>query len=369
MQMKRWMVVSAAFTLISSAPMSVLGDHHGNKAGIDKGALRETAKQLFGPLPDKMPGSENDTDVRIALGERLFFDKRLSANDTQSCNSCHRVDEGLGGVDNLSFSPGAFPGRGGRNAPTVLNAGFALSQFWDGRAKDLQAQAKGPILNPVEMAMPSEAAVMDKVRKDSEYRKLFRKAFGEDSSPMTYDNLAEAIAAFERTLITRDRFDAFQKGDDDALTDQELRGLQKVMTMGCATCHNGPLMGGGSYQKLGLVNPYPNFNDTGRAEVTGKEADKYFFKVPTLRNIAMQLADTVTHGDVLTAIRKAKPKHIDQVNLFDVYRGKGIPEGQKSVAYAITYRHSAKTLTDNEINPVHDGLVKKLQSTIGAQIR
>ena len=190
-------------------------------------------------------------------------------------------------VDNAPGSTGAFGGVGDRNAPTVLNAGFQLAQFWDGRAADLQAQAKGPVLNPGEMAMPSEEAVLDRLRMDDTYRALFVKAFPEAETALTYDNMAEAIAAFERTLITKDRFDDFQRGDDEALSDLELKGLETFTGIGCTTCHTGPLLGGGMYQKVGLVNPYENFSDLGLEAVTKEEDDKYKFKVPTLRNVAI----------------------------------------------------------------------------------
>jgi len=252
-----------------------------------KAELRTLANELFGPLPDAMPGSENDTDYLRHLGEKLYFDTRLSKNNTISCNTCHRVDQGLGGVDNDPGSTGAFGDVGDRNAPTVLNAGFQLAQFWDGREPDLQAQAKGPILNPIEMAMPHEGAVLDRVRMDDTYRSLFKKAFPDSDPAITYDNLAEAIAAFERTLITEDRFDDFLNGDDESLTQKELKGLETFTAIGCTTCHAGPLLGGNQYQKVGLVHPYENFSDTGREQVTGNEDDKYKFKVPTLRNIAI----------------------------------------------------------------------------------
>jgi cytochrome c peroxidase len=125
--------------------------------------LRASALKVLAPLPEKMPGAENDTPARVKLGRELFFEKKLSANNTQSCNSCHAVDQNRGGVDNEPTSPGAFGKRGGRNSPTVLNAGFHIAQFWDGRAKTLEDQAKGPVLNPGEMAMPSEAAVIEKL--------------------------------------------------------------------------------------------------------------------------------------------------------------------------------------------------------------
>ena len=252
-----------------------------------KAELRELANSLFGPLPDAMPGSENDTDYLRHLGEKLYFDTGLSKNNTISCNSCHRVDQGLGGVDNASGSTGAFGDIGDRNAPTVLNAGFQLAQFWDGRAEDLKAQAKGPVLNPIEMAMPHEGAELDSIRMDDTYRSLFKKAFPKSDPSITYDNVAEAIASFERTLITEDRFDDFLKGDDEALTQKELGGLETFTSIGCTTCHTGPLLGGSAYQKVGLVFPYENFSDIGREAVTKDEDDKYKFKVPTLRNIAI----------------------------------------------------------------------------------
>lgn len=249
--------------------------------------LRETAKLVLGVIPEKMPGSGKDTAARVALGKKLYFEKKLSKNETISCNSCHRVDENLGGVDNVPVSPGAFGKTGDRNAPTVLNAGFHLAQFWDGRAADLVEQAKGPILNPIEMAMPDEATVISRLKGAGDYQALFRKAFPDQREPITYQNLAEAIAAFERTLVTRDRFDDFLNGNDSALSGLELQGLQKFTAYGCTTCHTGPAIGGAIYQKIGLINRYENFSDVGREKITGNEEDKFKFKVPSLRNIAL----------------------------------------------------------------------------------
>jgi cytochrome c peroxidase len=248
--------------------------------------IQAQAKMFFGALPDKMPGAEKDTPEMISLGERLFHEKKLSANGTQSCNSCHRVDSKMGGVDNEATSPGAFGKRGGRNSPTVLNAGFQTTQFWDGRAPSLEHQAKGPILNPIEMAMASDSEAVKRLRETPEYPPLFTKAFPGDKEPITYDNVARAIAAFERTLITRDRFDDFQKGNDKALTATELKGLKTFVEAGCATCHSGPVLGGNSFQKVGLVHPWET-SDVGRAEVTKDDADKHKFKVPMLRNIGL----------------------------------------------------------------------------------
>jgi cytochrome c peroxidase len=248
--------------------------------------LQQQAKAMFGTLPTTMPSGEADTPELVALGEKLYMDKRLSVNNTQSCNSCHNVANGGPGVDNTQFSPGAIEGKfGGRNAPTVWNAGFQLAQFWDGRAADLKEQAKGPILNPAEMAMPSEQAVVDKISAIDEYQAAFKAAFNSDDA-ITYDNLAHAIAAFERTLITRDRFDQYMAGDSSALNSQEKAGLQAFINTGCTACHNGPALGGKMYQKFGLVQPYANQADQGRFDLTGNAAEKMVFKVPMLRDVA-----------------------------------------------------------------------------------
>lgn len=253
----------------------------------DTAALRKKALGLITPIPERMPGAENDTSHQRALGKRLFFEKRLSKNESQSCNSCHLVDNGRGGVDNHPTSPGAFGKRGGRNSPTVLNAGFQVAQFWDGRAENLEAQAKGPILNPIEMAMPNPEEALARLKADERYVSDFKKAFPGDKDPVTYDNLARAIAAFERTLITRDRFDDFLKGSDRALSESEQKGLHEFLTVGCTTCHNGPLIGGNGFKRVGILNPYSNTADKGRIDVTKDEADEFVFKVPTLRNIAL----------------------------------------------------------------------------------
>ena len=248
--------------------------------------LHSQAKAIFGTLPKTMPGAENDTPEMIALGRALYFDKRLSVNDSQSCNSCHNVENNGSGVDNKPVSPGAIAGKEGtRNSPTVWNAGFQTMQFWDGRAKDLKEQAKGPILNPVEMAMPSEQAVVDKIAATTDYPALFKVAFKADNA-ITYDNLAHAIAAFERTLITRDRFDDYLNGDKNALSDEEKKGLQAFISNGCIACHSGPTLGGTMLQKLGLVNPYANQVDQGLYDQSKLDSDKMRFKVPMLRDVA-----------------------------------------------------------------------------------
>jgi cytochrome c peroxidase len=307
-----------------SAPAAAAGGSWGAPE-IEK--IRAEAKTTFGTLPDKMPGSESDTPRRVALGEKLYFDKRLSVNESQSCNTCHRVDERLAGVDNEPTSEGAFDKRGDRNAPTVLNAGFHFAQFWDGRAADLKEQAKGPVLNPVEMSMPNEAEVLKRLQADQDYPPLFAAAFPAAAEKVTYDNMAEAIAAFERTLKTNDRFDDFLRGQDQALSAQELTGLRLFLDAGCTTCHNKALLGGNSYQKAGLIQPYENTEDVGRFKVTQDEDDKYKFKVPSLRNVALtapyfhdgkisRLEDTVKKMGAMQLGKDFTAAEIDQLTAF-----------------------------------------------------
>jgi len=253
----------------------------------DTGLLMNRANRYFAPLPAAMPGAENDTPERIALGKQLYFETRLSINDTQSCASCHRLEDGFAGVDNLATSPGAKGELGTRNSPTVLNAGWQDSQFWDGRAEDLVEQAKGPILNPVEMGMPDEQAVEEKMRGIAEYRSTFAAAFPGDEPAITYQNIAEAIAAFERTLITPARFDDFLNGDADALSEAEQRGLDAFIRVDCKSCHDGILVGGETYEPLGKENPYENQADQGMYTVTRDDNDRMFFKVAALRNVAL----------------------------------------------------------------------------------
>ena len=253
----------------------------------DTQLLINRANRFFSPLSDTMPGSENDTVKRIALGKKLYFEKRLSINDTQSCASCHILDDGFAGVDNLPTSPGAEKQLGTRNSPTVLNAGWQDSQFWDGRAEDLVEQAKGPILNPVEMGMPDEQTVEKKIRSIAEYQKAFEDVFPGEKPAITYQNIAEAIASFERTLITPSRFDDFLNGDADALSKTEQRGLDTFIKVDCKSCHEGILLGGELYEPLGKENSYENQADQGIYEITKDEDDRMVFKVSQLRNIAL----------------------------------------------------------------------------------
>jgi len=249
--------------------------------------LIKRANRYFIPLADSMPNGEADTADRVALGKQLFFEPRLSVNNTQSCSSCHRLEGNAAGMDNLPVSPGAMGELGTRNTPTVLNAGWQRRQFWDGRAADLVEQAKGPILNPVEMAMPDEQAVENKLRAIDEYASAFAKVFPGEQPAVTFQRIAELIAAFERTLISPSRFDDFLNGDAEALTAEEQRGLETFIEVDCRSCHDGMLLGGESLERLGKEHPYDNQADLGVYKLSGDEADRMVFKVASLRNVAL----------------------------------------------------------------------------------
>ncbi len=251
--------------------------------------LMTKATAIFKVLPAMAVNPENPiTDEKVALGHALYFDTRLSNDNVISCNSCHNLD--TYGVDNLPTSPGDKGEFGGRNSPTVLNAALHMTQFWDGRAKDVEEQAGGPILNSVEMAMPDAQVVIAKLSKVPGYKVMFAAAFPDDPNPIKYENLQKAIGAYERMLMTPSSFDAYLAGDANALTAEEKHGMETFMNTGCTACHSGVVMGGSMYQKFGLFANYWDFTkskktDEGRYDVTKNDADKYFFKVPSLRNV------------------------------------------------------------------------------------
>lgn len=256
------------------------------KAKTDVGLLKK-AKAFFQPLPEIAVSANNElTPEKIALGKKLYYDKRLSKDGTISCNSCHDLNKY--GVDNLPTSPGDEGKNGDRNSPTVLNAALHFRQFWDGRAADVEEQAGMPILNPVEMNIPSEEFLVKRLNGIAEYKAAFKKAFPKDG--LTYKNMELAIGAFERTLLTPSKFDAFLKGDESALSAEETKGLELFINTGCITCHIGPAIGGSIYQKFALYGNYWDYTksaniDEGRFKETGNESDKFMFKVPSLRNI------------------------------------------------------------------------------------
>ena len=240
--------------------------------------------RMMGTLPESMTSEGNAvTAAKIDLGRMLFYDPRLSKNRDVSCNSCHDLQQY--GVDGKPVSIGHDGQKGTRNSPSVYHAAGHIAQFWDGRAADVEEQAKGPVLNPVEMAMPSELEVMERLRAIPGYVAAFRSAFPHDTQPVTFDNMALAIGAFERKLVTPSRWDRFLRGDRSAITNEEMSGHHEFMHGGCGTCHNGPYVGGGMFQRLGTERPWPVATDLGRIEVTKATSDRMVFKVPSLRNV------------------------------------------------------------------------------------
>jgi len=220
----------------------------------------------------------------VELGKKLYFDPRLSKSGFISCNSCHNLS--MGGTDNLKTSIGHNWQKGPINAPTVLNSSMNVAQFWDGRAADLKAQAGGPIANPGEMAFTHELAV-EVLQSIPAYVAEFKTVFASDK--VDIDKVTKAIAAFEETLVTpNSRFDKWLKGDKKALNADEVAGYALFKSSGCVACHNGPAVGGNSFQKMGVVEPYKATSPAeGRSAVTGKDADRFNFKVPTLRNVEL----------------------------------------------------------------------------------
>lgn len=247
-------------------------------------ALSDSFLMMFKPLPAEAPSPDNElSEARINLGRMLYYETRISANGKMSCNTCHVLDKY--GQDNLPFSPGHEGKLGGRSSPSTYNAALHVAQFWDGRAPSVEEQAKGPVLNPIEMGMPSADHVVKVLKSIPGYVEAFKAAFPGESEPVNYDNFGKAVGAFERKLVTPSRWDEYLKGKKDALTAAEQKGFETFAKAGCVTCHNGPAVGGAMYQKLGLIKSWPELKDAGRFEATKQESDKHFFKVPSLRNI------------------------------------------------------------------------------------
>lgn len=272
----------------TSAPATV---DNSNASSEDLELLKQ-AQGIFKPLPnsEEMQKIHPFTEAQVKLGQQLWHDPRLSRGNTVSCNTCHNL--ATAGVDNLPTSQG-FKGQfGPRNSPTVLNAALLGSQFWDGRAATVEEQAGGPLINPVEMAMPDHAAVEKKVSAIQGYADLFKAAFPENNGAISIANITNAIGAFERTLLTPSKWDEYLKGNVNALNEKERRGVRSFINNGCIACHAGVNLGGDSFQKFGLVKgPYWKYtgstkHDEGRFEVTKAESDKFFFRTPGLRNVA-----------------------------------------------------------------------------------
>ena len=262
----------------------------GNVAWGKDDTMRQ-AQASFKPVPAAPPVLKHNpaTPSKVNLGKMLFFDPRLSSSNLISCNTCHNI--GLGGVDIQETSIGHGWQKGPRNAPTVFNAVFNTAQFWDGRAKDLGGQAKGPVEASVEMNSKPER-VLETLKSIPGYLPLFKSAFQRNKDPITYDNVARAIEVFEATLITPDsRFDRYLKGEKTALSAKESEGLSLFMSKGCSACHNGVNVGGTGYFPFGVKEaPAADIRpteDLGRFKVTNTAADKYAFKSPSLRNIEL----------------------------------------------------------------------------------
>lgn len=254
-------------------------------------ALQDQAKALFKPLPEKAPELRGQpaTEALLDLGHKLWFEPRLSRSQLISCNTCHNLS--TGGSDNLTTSIGHGWQHGPRNSPTVLNSVYNSTQFWDGRAKDLQEQAKGPVQAGVEMNNTPDRVVTT-LSSMPAYVEAFKKAFPTAADPVSFDNMAYALEAFEATLNTPNApFDRYLKGDEAALTEQQKKGLASFISTGCTACHNGVNLGGQNFFKFGLVKqPDPAVRpeaDKGRSVVTGKPEDDYVFRTPALRNVAL----------------------------------------------------------------------------------
>lgn len=287
MHSKYLLLLSAiVFILVQGCSPSVKTKENGEKGLTAADSLLiEKANLYFDQLPE--PG--DPATPKAMLGKKLYYETRLSASGEMSCNTCHPIE--TYGVDNLPVSPGHDGTLGTRNSPTTFNAYFHTTQFWDGRSPDLADQAKGPVLNPIEMGLQGPEEVVAILKSDEEYSKMFTTAFPDHEEPITFDNFADAIAAFEETLATPANFDLFLAGAVSELTETQKEGLALFIETGCIACHSGPGLGGNMMQRFGLVHgPYWDFTgselqDRGKAEVTGNKADEDLFKSPSLRNI------------------------------------------------------------------------------------
>ena len=275
--------VIAAVLILSFSTLS-LGSNE------DEDLLKKAA-QIFAPLPQVMRSEKNPvTPEKVKLGKILFYETRISVDGTVSCARCHPI--GLYGADGLKKAIGNNCKVNPRNAPTIFNAAGQISAHWIGNRTDVEDQAKQSVIGPPSFGMPSYEAVERRLKEMKGYMDLFKKAFPKDDDPITVDNFSKAVGAFERTLVTPSRFDAFLRGNQTSLTDPQKRGLKTFMETGCIMCHPGAYVGGQSYQKFGLFESYWQVTkskdvDEGRYVVTKNESDRYVFKVPTLRNVEM----------------------------------------------------------------------------------
>lgn len=280
--MRKLLITSVAVTLVGFAASA---------SAQDAEQLRTRAKAMFDVIPAEMiehRGKPLNRD-QVELGKMLFFEPRISRSHVITCHTCHSL--ATGGADNVPASIGHGWQRGPRNSPTVLNAVFNAAQFWDGRAEDLAEQAKGPVQAMVEMNNTPERVVQT-LTSMPQYVELFEKAFPEEKEPITFDTVTRAVEAFEITLVTpNSRFDRFLGGDDKAMNEQELQGLQLFMDTGCVACHNGRNFGGQAYFPFGVIEkPGADIlpeGDKGRFAVTQTASDEYVFRASPLRNVEL----------------------------------------------------------------------------------
>ena len=257
-------------------------------ASADEELLKQ-AQQLFAPLPKDMATPEFPvTKERATLGRALFFDTRFSIDGNVGCVTCHQP--ALYGTDGRPRSIGVKGRPHPRHAPTVLNAALQFIIHWRGDRTDPEDQVAQSLLSPITSGQPDEKAVLARVTAIPGYLPMFKAAFPDNGTPVSRKNMALAVGAFERTLVTPSRFDDYLRGNVGALSDKEKSGLSKFVSVGCIACHNGPGVGGGTYQKFGVMEDYWKAThsdpvDKGRADVTNKDEDLYIFKVPTLRNV------------------------------------------------------------------------------------
>lgn len=313
-------------------------------------------EKVMGDFFKPIHGDKNlnlSADAKVNLGYHLYYDPRLSKNSTISCNSCHNLS--TYGVDNEATSLGDDgQTRGGRNSPTVLNAGDHIAQFWDGRAETIEDQAGMPITNPVEMMIPNEDFLVQRLREIDLYKKLFKRAYPKEVQPITYENLKVAIGAFERKLVTPSRFDDYLRGNKEALTLQEKKGMLSFINVGCTTCHTGPLLGATMFQKFGVFHNYwaltksPNI-DNGVFDVIKEEDKKFVFKVPSLRNIehtgpyfhdgsVKSLEDAVKIMATLQLNYKLSPEETENIVAFLKSLSGEVPNAAKQIPFAIAQK-------------------------------
>lgn len=299
----------------------------------------------LGPIPLEIPLDP----IKVALGGKLFHDTKLSGNDTVACVSCHDLEHG--GVDGRQVSMGIGGQLGDVNAPTVFNSGFNFAQFWDGRAASLEEQIEGPVHDPRELGS-SWPEILGKLQADPDYSASFQKIYAEGP---TQENVVDAIATFERSLYTpNSRFDRYLRGDDSALDEQERSGYELFLALGCVACHQGVGIGGNMFQRMGAKNEYFSERgtgtdaDLGRYNVTGKEFDRYRFKVPSLRNVAVTAP--YFHDGSADTLEEA----VEVMARFQLARKLSSGEKDELVAFlkTLTGEYNGQTLTAIETDSV-----------------